>query len=308
MDLEAFSDALDLALTDVAESEFNRLSRGLNASSLVAKIHGSLEALRKLREGQPPDYRDPWVALLYLTWYQAGQIQLAYSQIKSLCNCRPTNGLTVDHNTPLRIVDFGCGTRAMQFALAWVAAENMEAGHSIPVIYIYGHDSSTEMVSLGDLVWRRFNTELGNREEFNHLGNFLGAIRPRSDLNDLLSGPGGRGERWFGAMHVVYESNTSAIRAGLARFLRDFDPDVAFVSSHSDQGSKSRLVSICPYGEDKYGSFSTEFRSEITLDLPRITAWRRQLNARISNTHRFLDSQVDWAFRESFGLTYIKRG
>ena len=304
MDIEAFSDALDSALTDVAESEFNRLSCGMSHADLDAKVHEVLDDLRKLRDGDPPDYRDPWVALLYLTWYQASQIQLTYRQIKVMNQGRTINGLTADEKTPLRIVDFGCGTRAMQYALAWVAGESMECGRSIPVIYVYGYDPSVQMVNLGERLWRCFKVEMEKKAEFKHLNKFLEAIRIRSCLNELLSTPAGRGERRLGAMHVVYDSNVPSVKEGLARFAREFSPDVAFLTSHDDQESKSRLEAVSLFHENEYYVSSNELKSDMRLDLPKVTEWRKDLNSRISRPHWFLNNPVNWTFRDSFGLTY----
>ena len=274
---------------------------------LVERVHPVLDSFRGLKDGKPPDYEDPWVALLYLTWFQAGQIQLAYQHIKLMNEERGVNGLTLNNKTPLRILDFGCGTMAMRFALAWVASEILEHRRSIPVIYFHGFDPSRSMATLGERLWVRLKEEIDEKPDLERFATSMKAVKFCSDLTELLSRHGQRDERWLSAVHVVYKCNLPSVKDGLFQFLSQFAPDVGLLTSHDDSESRSRLDSVSPFERREYDASGFELRSGVELTLPRVTDWRKELNAQISQTHWYLENPVDWTFRESFGLTFIKK-
>ena len=93
MDQAALFEAIDGAITKVAETESQRLSAGMGEDALTNKVHATLDSFRGLRRGIPPDYSDPWVALFYLTWFQPGQIQLAHDLIDRMKQKRESRRL-----------------------------------------------------------------------------------------------------------------------------------------------------------------------------------------------------------------------
>ena len=308
MQLGVFSEVLDRAITDVANQEYRRLLEGASPPDLGEKVRLALNSFGGLRGGRPPDYQDPWVALLYLTWFQAGQIQLAYKHIRLMNEKRSLSGLTLNNKTPLRVLDFGCGAMAMRFALAWMAAEVLESGRSIPVIYFYGIDPSRYMTSLGERLWERTTEEIEGKPGLKRFSASMKAVQFRSDLAALSHRQNLRDERWLSAVHVLYKTNVPYVKDELSLLLKQFAPDVGLLTSHDDPESRSRLDSVSPFEDSEYDASGFELRSESELDLPEVTNWRKELNAQISPTHRCLENSVNWTFRESFGLTYIKKG
>ena len=85
-----------------------------------------------------PDYDDPWVALLYLTWYQPSQVNLAYTLSRRILGA--TNPFL---SGSLQIVDYGCGALAMLFGLALAAAETHQKDRPHPKITVDLIDEST---------------------------------------------------------------------------------------------------------------------------------------------------------------------
>ena len=134
MDQAALFEAIDRAITKVAETEFQRLSAEMGKDALTNKVHATLGSFKGLRQGIPPDYRDPWVALFYLTWFQPGQIQLAHDLIDRMKQKRGSRGLIGKHHGKLQVLDIGCGALATLFAVAWAAADTLNDGLSIPQI------------------------------------------------------------------------------------------------------------------------------------------------------------------------------
>ena len=93
-------DVLDRAIKEVAEREYQRLSRGLSCGDVAGRVDKALDSLGKLQKREEPDYDCEWVALFYLTWYQPRQINLVYSYL----DCRK-----VELPERLQVVDLGCG-------------------------------------------------------------------------------------------------------------------------------------------------------------------------------------------------------
>ena len=159
-DQAAVAKALDSSIAHVASTEFDRLSTEAGDGQTVAKkIHEALRSLQNLRDFQDknrkPNYDDPWVALLYLTWYQPAQVNLAYTLgRKILEDTRPFL------SGSLQVVDFGCGTLAMLFGLALSAAETHRKDHAHPQISIDLIDQSNDMRRIGLNMWFRFVKEI----------------------------------------------------------------------------------------------------------------------------------------------------
>ena len=121
---QAMAEAVDRAITKVAMEELYRMGEStfLPEELPHLRVHPALQSLDGLRQGNPPDYDDPMVALLYLTWYQPKQINLAYTIIKKLLEIKGSDRLVLSDSGRLHVVDFGCGSLAMQFAVALVVS------------------------------------------------------------------------------------------------------------------------------------------------------------------------------------------
>ena len=64
----------------------------------------------------------------------------------------------------LHVVDFGCGTLAMQFGVALAAADALQRGQTLNSIKIDLIDSSQPMIDFGLKIWSRFKKEVENNE------------------------------------------------------------------------------------------------------------------------------------------------
>ena len=151
--------AIDSAIQTVGDAEYQRLSQGLSLYERKSKIQFALNSLDLLRSGNQPDYSNEWVALFYVLWYQPKQINLAYGLINEMLNRRNGNAFTLNRNGVLRIIDFGCGALATQFAVALFAAEAIDTGPSFQEIMIDSFDINQPMIDIGRRVWEQFKSE-----------------------------------------------------------------------------------------------------------------------------------------------------
>ena len=87
--------------------------------------------------------------MFYLTRYQAGHIRLARRMIAELDEKREGDGLLGPDKDCLVVVDFGCGTLATLFAVAWAVAEDIERGVELKPVRVGCYDKSRVMLDLG---------------------------------------------------------------------------------------------------------------------------------------------------------------
>ena len=269
--------ALDDVITTVSEQEFNRLASGLNNNQITERVLDALESLEKLQTGGMPDYDNKWVALFY-HWYQPSQINLAYSMIKSIINS------TDILNEKLHIVDFGCGSLAMQFGVA-LALSDLRNKKSITEIRIDSIDTSQAMINIGRKMWELFT----NR--YNHLGPVCEIIKPnyyrdigRVELAQIS-------DRWISAIHPVYDGNKCDVKQSLESLRKRLEPDVCFVSTHSFK--KDLLSDVWPFYLD-FPKIEKLPLSQFKGTLTEITEWRRKLNKTLLKPHGYLNNPVTW--------------
>ncbi len=250
---------LDHVITTVSEQEFNRLASDLNTNQITQKVFDALESLGKLQTGEISDYHDEWVALFY-HWYQPSQINLAYSMIKSIINS--TNIL----NEKLHIVDFGCGSLAMQFGVALALSDTMKK-KSITEIRIDSIDTSQAMIAIGQKMWESF-TKL-----YNHSGPVCEIIKPNyyRDIRQVESAQSS--DCWISAIHPVYDGNKDDVKQSLKSLRTRLDPDVCFVSTHSFK--KDLLSEVWPFYLDAPKTIPplSQFNGKLT----EITEWRKKV-------------------------------
>ncbi len=271
---------LDHVITTISEQEFNRLASGLTINEKTEKVRDALESLEKLQTDEMPDYDNKWVVLFY-HWYQPSQINLAYSMIKSIINS------TDILNEKLQIVDFGCGSLAMQFGVA-LAVADMINKRPITEIRIDSIDTSQAMIDIGKEMWELF-TKLYNQKLYNHLGPVCEIIKPNyyKDIGKVELAQSS--DRWISAIHVVYDENKDDVKQSLKSLRNRFYPHVCFVSSH--ESKKSLLKEVWPFSsKPRKTELSLQFNGELT----KITEWRRNLNKTLSQSHGYLHIPVTW--------------
>ena len=275
-------------------------------------VHNALDSFGMLRKGTPPDYNDDWVALFYLTWYQASQINLAHSLIEGMNQSRGCNNFIANGTPSLHVVDFGCGALAMQFAIAWAAAEALENGANIKSIRIGSCDVAIPMVRLGQQLWREFKLEISRYESLRTLSDVCEeVIRPRygkPESGILFNTPRVNEERWLSAIHTVYENNVEELRESLYQLAQDITPANGILSCHNDSNSKQLLHKATPF-PDEFPYYSKSTESQIDDWLPEVTQWRLSLLERLEayglNPHPFLKQPVTWKFQSSFAKFYF---
>ena len=299
--------ALDRSITRIAHAQFLRLSDKMEPIEWSGKVCQSLDSLAKLRQGIPPDYNDPWIALFYLTWYQAGQIQLAHSLIEEQKRARNANSLLIGDSQSLHVIDFGCGALAMKFAVAWAAADALEKGDRISSINVDSYDENPQMVRLGNSLWEQFKTEIKDAPSLSQLFKAINMIKGqhgRPNYTFAVDRPST--EVWLSAIHVVYYNNTEQVNTGLANLSRVSNPDIVFLSGHDHSQQRPLLQRASPFTSPQYNRRARTVSPEFSDGLPRITDWRRRLNSQMTPSHSFLNRNVTWGFPNALAWIYTK--
>ena len=229
--------ALDVAIARVVSECFDEFSSDLEPDIVTENIRHALNGFEGLKYGFMPSYNDKWIALLYLTRYQPGHINLAFTLARYMME---NNREKIVQSGRLNVFDFGCGALAMQFGLA-LAAANILNDSSPPVqITIEGEDTSQSMKEIGKRIWKAFLRELDRASDDPSL------IRVREmckyvklcTLEDAETIP-----TWLTVLHVAYEKGRDEREARLFQILGKHEPDLVLVTSHANKRSdKSAFV------------------------------------------------------------------
>lgn len=311
MNRVALRRVLDRSISKVADTEYRRLFRGINAVALAQKVHNALNSLGRLQQGNPPDYDDPWVALFYLTWYQPSQINVARRLIYWMNQNRGNEAFIQKDKRSLHIVDFGCGALAMQFAVVWSAAELLERGYKVESIRVDSYDVGRAMVELGAKLWEDFKLAVSDESHLSDLAEVSLTMIQNQYIGPksvpLWETAGQDEERWLSAIHTIYVNDLPQTRQGLANIANAFNPTVGFMSCHANEQSHRLLDQATPFSFPEYRLSTSRLNAEFDYSLPRVTRWRRNLNQKIL-VHPFLNNQVTWNFHPAFGRIYTRQG
>ena len=264
---EAITNALDKAIVATAEKEFRRLSEGLTPKQIVKELLGSLRSLEGLQQGTMPDY-DEWDSLLYILWYQPEHINLAYTLALRILK---QDADSIQKAEGLEVYDFGCGAMAMQFGLALAAAETWPRGISLPRISIISEDTSDAMKSIGNKLWRAFNSRINatwGHPELNGLRKVCNDIGRGAQRDSLVV-------RWLTVLHVAYEEIHYQIKQELNGIVKKHKPEKILVTAHPG----AFLWAFVPIGTKYYRS--TDNFSEDGLafkgEFQKTSEFRKQL-------------------------------
>lgn len=238
--------ALDRAIAHIAQREFARLCQGLTEGQIAIHLAHACIELKKLQrsDGEPPHYNNPWVALLYLLWYQPGQTYLAYRIICGLAKYRVS--------PQLHVVDVGCGAIATEIALRIATATGGASTSTLPLqrSVVHSIDLSSEMIRLGAQVADKLCSDPGFVALHDH------QICRRNVVNVDLANLEAQEENedwWLTALHAVYDNNVRDIHAQVAAVTERVSPLRGIITTHS---SKSRLLSaVCGPGAPAAQSF-----------------------------------------------------
>ncbi len=279
----AAANAIDAAIAATAESEFARLTAGLDRSAKRSMVERAVDETLKLRAGKQPAYGSECVPLLYLLQYQAKQINLVYSVIKRMAFYRRTLnrdacGLITSGHGRLRIIDVGCGALATQFAAALAAADAIEAGERIAAIRVESRDNSRLMPTLGWKMWRKFKLTVRDNPVLASLQEAVRRIRAVrfARASDPISAAGADEDCWISAIHALYDDNKKEIADSLARaFAANPDPDAAFMTTH--QGKRSLMRGLGPFDAKRWVEFPQIYEHAVRIpdDYPlrRTSKW-----------------------------------
>ena len=297
---KAITVALSNAIVKVADKELARLS-GLDETEEAKAIGDALEVLGGLQSGQMPNYENEWVALFYITWYQPGQINLAYSMINSMAKRRGSENVFLTDAGKLHVVDFGCGALAMQFAVAFAAADALQRGESATSIRICSMDTSQSMVNIGSKVWEQFKIEVSGSAELAILNEACEVLEPTITVDFSHTAPNPREDSWLSAFHTVYSTNVKDVKDRLATIANRTKPDVGFITTHSSSKGHELIRTVSPFENGNLSDVVPESEGE----LEGTTQWRR--NLRTTLHHPFLENPVEWKWNKAASLIYTKQ-
>ena len=315
MDRQALFTFMDRAIDRVARKQYLHLQqRSSNPQTRADEMYAALESLGGLRDGNPPVYDDPWVALFYLTWYQPGQVQLARLLIERMNESRGGIEFLSNHRSSLHVVDFGCGALAMQFAVAWAAAEAIERGSIIDSIIVESYDPATAMIEVGLKFWEQFESDTSKEPQFRSLSTVFDRMitQQHGALESLFpcDEPIVTEERWVTAVHTVYQINLESVRSDLSRVTGQFLPDVGILSCNSNKQSIELLRAVSRSSFGNFWHTQQRMSPKASNLLSGVTEWRRSLYQRLARgghrRHEFLNSDVTLGFHSALGQIYTK--
>lgn len=271
--------ALDTAIADSAAAEFVRLTQNLGDDEKARRVSLALDSLHgSIRRLEMPEYASAFVPLFYSLWYQPFQVNAAYSLISEIIERQP-HGLT--EKGRLDIVDFGSGTLAMEFGLAFAILDLLKPGATVPDVNISISliEPSDAMTRAGINIWQRFLTTLGYEVDVDAVALTadarIGAAAIRSmrvrGVGNLDARPDSK--RWLVAMHAYYAESKEDIKRDLAQLSEVFKPDLGLFTYRDANLDGIRYVS--PFVGS--GTPMQIPRLRLQGELPRVNQWRRQL-------------------------------
>ena len=314
---ESVAKALDKAIAKAAKTEAKRLMELEDDKDTAKGIETALRDLEGLQKGAIPNYDNKWLPLLYSTWYQASHTNLAYSMIKAMAMRRDPEETILTHNGKLHVVDFGCGTLAMQLGVALAAADALQQGQPLTSIKIDLIDSSQKMIDFGLKIWRQFKKEVERNEQLASLSEACDLIHTKTLATGENPAIYRRYSRWVSAMHVVYNDNREDVKKGLHKLYNVMMPHVGFITYHSS--SYDLAKSISPFKIKKYKSLKTKVPFLLTEPLSNLFSskiWcvRYDLYDHMSShfkddcfVHTYLTRTIPWEPSGADCLVYTKR-
>lgn len=265
--------ALDTAIADVAESEYKRLARGKSPEDIATHVAHALRSFEQLQSGMPPEYNE-WDALLYLTWYQPRQVNLALAAVAGYREAP----------RPVHVIDVGCGALATTIAMA-ISAAGSEVPPADIDIEIHGIDPSDHMRSIGLRLLRRFCHIVTHDPSLSRLRMICDKVNVgiHRTLDEYYRSDGAkRGTHrastcWLTVIHAVYASNVDGLQSDLGQIRRKSDPAYEVVTCH--KVGRKEAAQIC-----RHGAKELRLKRENFLHLDATTTWRRNLSRCLPTT------------------------
>lgn len=277
-------DAVDIAIATVTHNEFKRLRcETLETGShvdVVQSVADSLESLKRLSTRKTPTKMpnyDKWDALFYPAWYQPKQINIVCSVLRTPRRDGDIGGAIFKiADGRARFIDFGCGSLAMQFAVAIAAADYISQGGVLREIRIDSYDPKPEMVKVGKEIWREFVRHMKHLPKHPICKVFdLIQCETHAELDTLPDATDA--PHFLSAIHAVYEE--SPVKDDLGSLVAKYDPVGFLFTTHV---SSSRLLhSMSPIaGDVRYAKESIHIPNanvRFNGKLDALTKWRQDL-------------------------------
>ncbi|MYC35586.1 MAG: hypothetical protein F4X66_01515 [Chloroflexi bacterium] len=317
MKLRPVTEALDRAISKVGRKEFDRLTLHRNPQEWAVDVGHALDSLRNLQSSDVnTDYDDSWVALFYLLWYQPGQINVAYTAIRSMIDSRDAGQILLGDGGKLHVFDLGCGALAMQFAVTVAVAISLENEQCITEIRTDSYDTNKPLVTLGKKLWQQFKIEVSKDPEIAPLSEAIKKVRPRSSTSkNIFVGGNVSAESWISAIHSVYPNTWPDLKETIDQIKERTDPDAEFFTSHSMRENLLRLIS--PPTDTRRRHPKSTIALRWSSHFPEITRFRKEIYSEISRLpgdFRFngrdiiwyLDRMVTWSCQDPRFLIYTR--
>ena len=241
--------------------------------------------------------------------------------IKAMTMQRDSEGAVLTPTGKLHVVDFGCGTLAMQFGIALAAANALQKGQCLTAIRIDLIDSSRAMIDMGLKIWDQFKEEIDKDQQLAKLSKACELIHLKTLTGDEDPTIQQGSDSWLSAIHVVYADNKDKVKIGLERLSSKTDPDVGFVTSH--YSSLHRVKFISPFGADRYNPSTSDVQQQFihssgwsAFSLRSTSGWRRDLYDHIDQyvdddrfVRRYLssDGYIPWKWANAAILIHTRR-
>ena len=169
MPSESYKGILELAVLEACRAELQHLATQKERDQSISE---GLSMLRDLQFGIKPDYDHSWIPLLHASWYHLKHVNFLQTELAD--RLKQYAGPDV-----IRVVDFGCGTMPVMWAIALVLAdpENELTNQRVAIL---NYDESDEMKALGHSMWYKLGEIIENRanhcDECSMLHNAIGRI------------------------------------------------------------------------------------------------------------------------------------
>ena len=252
-----------------------------------------------------PDYCNPWVAPFYTSWYQPGQVNLAYTLIREIMD-QQDGRLTHNAAGNLCVVDFGCGASATRFGLTLAVAQAIQEEQNVGRVEVYGTDISQPMVDMGKSLWAAWGEEIANEGVLRTAYEIVRSVNTTQVEGWVPPEPSSAdSDRWLVALHTAYQRNRMVVRGHLRRISNAFRPRAGFVTSHAKNWRPVRFIS--PFDN------AVPVAPVITLDADcyETTDWRSGLCFEFAEYLQYIDSnylnnEVRYDVEPAYCLLHIR--
>lgn len=202
-----------------------------------------------LRNCRMADYAHPEVTIAYLVNYHVSRVGLAFYLLQQAARLRTGDSLTLTSDRPLHIIDFGCGTLAVQFGLAITLAHATANGKANAPVRITSMDRARSMLRAGDQLWNNLLDKAKSNSKFEPLLKSMESLGHITASFGLPSPQPGE-ETWLTTLHTVHNENRThqaRITAQLTAIAHSNNPELGIISFHWSPGSTQAARDVWPF-------------------------------------------------------------